>query len=104
MQVKIGFKKYDIRMEDRIYTDEPVELYGQCDFRKNSIRVAQSLGKMQAACTLLHEVLHGIDHDRGTDLTEQQIVQVANGLYQFFVDNRDFLQSEEFKKNFSEEE
>ncbi len=104
MQVKIGFKKYGIRMEDRIYTEEPVELYGQCDFQKNIIRVAQSHGKMQAACTLLHEVLHGIDHDRCTDLTEQQIEQVANGLYQVFVDNWDFLQSEEFRKNFSEEE
>lgn len=104
MQVKIGFKKYDIRMEDRIYTDEPVELYGEGDHRKNIIRIAQSFGKPQAACTLLHEVLHGIDRDRGTDLTEQQVGQVANGLYQFFVDNRDFLQSEEFQKNFSEEE
>ena len=93
MPIKIGYKTYQVICKDRLYTEKPEELYGQIDHDKKIIELSAHYDIDQRICTLLHEVIHGVDNDRSLKLGEHQITQLAIGLYQVVKDNPEFLKN-----------
>jgi hypothetical protein len=52
------------------------------------VKTDQCFGEMQD--TLLHEILHVIDYNNGTEMTEQQVKMTATGLLAVLKDNKEF--------------
>lgn len=64
---------------------------GEADSEKGEIRLVEGLERSVYEATLLHEVLHIIDHHLDLDVTEAQITGLAQGLFQVWKDNPGFL-------------
>lgn len=64
---------------------------GRCDSDKQEIYVENRQPLEGEQDTLLHEVLHAVDHTFCIALTELQVRQIATGLLAVFKDNPDFL-------------
>lgn len=77
---------------------------GDIDYDHNRIRIDVSYGSPTShVCTLLHEVVHGIVHDRdiyfGEGADEESIVEAfAKGLYQVLRDNPDLTAPKKRKR------
>ena len=77
---------------------------GDINYDHNKIRIDISYGSSTShICTLLHEVVHGIVHDRdicfGGGADEEAIVEAfAKGLYQVLTDNPDLTARRPRKK------
>lgn len=91
MQIKIGYKNYEVEYKEKVYSEKPEELYGQINFSEDCIAIANKFSADQQRCTLLHEVIHGVDNDRGLALSEHQIEQLAIGLFQVIRENPQFV-------------
>ena len=57
------------------------------------ISISHSLDTQK--CTLVHEILHGIDEMYKLGLKESQVEQLAKGLYQMIKDNPDMFKEEQ---------
>src|SRR5580704_13092949 len=64
---------------------------GECDTDASEIRLGVWLEQSISRATLLHEVIHFIDHTLDLDMTEAQVTGVAQGLFQVLRDNEKFL-------------
>lgn len=66
---------------------------GDCDFEKKVIRVATHLGQEEASSTLLHEILHGLLHEYGIEVKDEEVMVCAleDALFQVLRDNRGAL-------------
>lgn len=87
LNVKIGYRNYELKFEDIIYTDKPEELYGEIKYDDEVIRISRKFSLKQQAATILHEILHGIDEDREVGLTEKQVSQISIGLFDVMAKN-----------------
>jgi hypothetical protein len=54
--------------------------YGECFVDLCSIEIASYQCDHQKRDTLLHEVMHAVDHEMDTDMKEEQIRRMATGL------------------------
>lgn len=61
---------------------------GRADTKLGLIHLCIDLPETIKEQTTLHEVLHVIDENLGTKLSEEQITALAAGLYSFFKDNK----------------
>jgi len=94
-KIKIGGHKYQV-IFPYVFT-ERTDRGGDCDFQRNVIRIADSVGTMKCAdstimVTLIHEVLHAIDNTSGHaifsgEYGENEIEGLSEGIYQVLVDN-----------------
>ena len=73
--VNIIGKSYIVSMIDRPEGD-----YGECFSDQCRIEVAAYQCHEQRADTLLHEVMHGIDHEMHSNMAEAQIRRMSTGL------------------------
>ena len=64
---------------------------GECDDFKQEINVDLDYPIQQVHDTLLHEVIHAIDHAMKSKLSEEQVAATATGLYAVFNDNPELL-------------
>jgi hypothetical protein len=64
-----------------------VDKMGECDSDLGTICVKAGMEPSIEEATVLHEVVHFIDHVLGTELEENQVSGLAQGLYQFFSEN-----------------
>lgn len=100
MKIRIGYMDYDLGYWSEQLAQEK-DMLGQINQKHGTIRVAPNQQPHQEACTILHEVLHGIvwdrvgadDLQRGTGLEEKIVHQVSNGLITFIRDNPAFVRS-----------
>lgn len=87
-KVRIGGVDYSIRYEERLISDDGKALAGQIDYNKGIIRIEPKVQSIQGMCqTLLHEIMHGIEHHFKMDLTEDEIDNLASGMYMIIKDN-----------------
>ena len=87
-KVKIGSIIYDIDLVDCDNSEfSELKLFGSIDHIKNKITIVKSLNKQRTWQTLFHEVLHAIDFDYQTNLSEENLTRLANGFYQVLIDN-----------------
>jgi hypothetical protein len=60
---------------------------GQADAENGEIRIRADLEKSVEQATLLHEVIHVLDHHLDLGLTEEQVAGIGQGLFQVLRDN-----------------
>jgi len=66
-------------------------VYGDCDSRRQLVRIAQDQTHQDAQDTLLHEFVHAIDHTRGYGFTEEQVTGLSTDLIALFRANPKFI-------------
>lgn len=89
--LEIGYKDYKI-----IQAEKPVVLdnsicYGTISYDNQEIKLDKTYKKDQLLCTLIHEVIHGIDDDLNIGLDETAVELLGKGLYIFLKHNLDKL-------------
>lgn len=86
VEVKIGYKDYSVEKVNDLNDGRNI-LYGQILYDEEKIKLKSDLTQNMLKCTLLHEVVHGIDEQNAINLTEEQVEKLGVGLYQFIRDN-----------------
>lgn len=87
-KVKIGPYTYKISYPLVVpLTESRRELNARIDYDANTIHIRSGLPALPRAEGFLHEVVHGIVHDRDIDMDETDVEQMARGLLALFVDN-----------------
>lgn len=88
-KIKIGSMEYDV-----IKTDKPILLDGQVcngiiDYENLFIEISTNRATQKQEETLMHEILHGIMHERNLILEDEEMVveEISKGLYQVIKDN-----------------
>jgi hypothetical protein len=76
-EVDIVGKPYTVALMVREAGD-----YGECFADQCRIEVADYQCQLQRQDTLLHEVLHAVDHEMHCNMSEAQIRRIATGLLQ----------------------
>jgi hypothetical protein len=61
---------------------------GICYAHKNRIEIDRNLHPDKAGETFLHEVIHAIEQNMNLRMTENQVNNLALGLYQFLKNNK----------------
>jgi hypothetical protein len=94
-KIKVGYKTYDI-----IYTGiispiianyEPA-VQGKCCPDEDKLHIFEHpLSEDAIRNTLLHEILHAIDMQMNTKLTEEQVVGITNGILSTGIDNKSII-------------
>jgi hypothetical protein len=67
----------------------PGKDFGECETRTGVIKVNPNASIDQQRDTLLHEVIHAIDHELDTGMRERQVRLLATGLFHFLRANPD---------------
>lgn len=90
---------YEVRSEEHL--DNGVNLaYGNINYEESVIRLldTERIGHQHKSVTVLHEILHGIQHHYGIELPtedEERIIDgFARGLYQVLEENPLFEEKE----------
>lgn len=83
-RVKIVGKNYSVVVVDKV--DEEDSL-GDSDEPSQQITIRRCQHFEAAKDTVLHEIVHAIDHAMGMDLAEQQVVGIAAGVLQVLREN-----------------
>lgn len=94
-KVRIGGIDYVVQYEERLISDDGKALAGQIDYSEDIIRLEPKVQSTQGMCqTLLHEIMHGIEHHFKMDLTEDEIDNLASGMYMVVQDNPDMFRAD----------
>ncbi|SMC17218.1 hypothetical protein SAMN02745134_00262 [Clostridium acidisoli DSM 12555] len=91
-KVRIGSVDYMISRTDEIIIVNHQECFGDIDFNKKIIRIAQNIQDIQGEeITLLHEMLHGLVYERNFEYErcddETITEEISRGLHQLIRDN-----------------
>lgn len=90
--VRIGYRTYQVQLVKRVDKDDS---YGSCSTHSGIIKIREKQNSEEKANTIIHEVLHGIWHDKViglSDSTEEKIVTaLSNGLISLMRDNPKFM-------------
>lgn len=103
-KVRISGIDYIVKQVEQPVCVDGRQCCGDIDYDHNTIRIDISYGSPTShACTLFHEIVHGIVHDReiyfGEGADEESIVEAfARGLYQVLVDNPELTARRHRKK------
>lgn len=65
--------------------------FGRTDLNKATITIARGLAKDVKNEVLVHESLHALSEALDIDLTETQIIRLAEGIMAFIKDNKKFI-------------
>ena len=91
-KVRIGGVDYSIEYVERLISGDGKALLGQIEYDTAVIRLEPNAQDAQGKCrTLLHEIMHGIEHHFKLDLSEEEIDNLANGMYMVIKDNPDLF-------------
>lgn len=80
-------KRYAVQLVQRESGD-----YGECFVDKCRIEVADYQCEDQQRDTLLHEVMHAVDHEMHCSMSEPQIRRMATGLLAVLRHNPEFVE------------
>lgn len=86
-KVKICFKDYKVNKIDGTVINDNKVCYGSIEYSEGHINISTLYSDDMQKCTLIHEIIHGIDELFNIDLQESQVEQLAKGLYGVIKDN-----------------
>ncbi len=91
-KIRIGGMDYEVSKSNKVLVLEGKECFGIIYYNKHLIEINDNIGDIQQQeQTFLHEVVHGIIHERNLDLKnsdEESIVdELATALHQIIRDN-----------------
>lgn len=90
-KLRVAGHDYKVLFDDKYLNKQ--DLFGQCDFVSQKIRLAKHAckklrAKSDISRTFVHEMLHAIDgHYNNYELSEKVIGRISNGIYQVLADN-----------------
>lgn len=84
--VKIGPYTFKVIAHDDL-KDDGTKCWGTIKYADGNINIETGHSDEHTRVTLLHEVLHGIDHAGEIGLKEKQIRRLAPALVAFLMDN-----------------
>lgn len=87
--IKCGAFVYRVRHKKRLCSSDHDRLKGQARHNDLEIRLDKGMRFPHQRETLLHEVLHAVDVDRGLELSEDAVHQLSVGLAAVLLDNPD---------------
>lgn len=96
-KVRIGGVDYAVEIGTDPVIVDGKQCFGSIEYASHKILIDKTLGDhAQHSCTLLHEIFHGIVHDRmidfGEGADEETIVEaLSRGMYQVLADNPDLM-------------
>lgn len=92
-KVKIGAMEYEV-----IKTDKPILLdnevcNGIIDYYYLFIEISNNRAIQKQEETFIHEILHGIIHERNLILEDEEMIveEISKGLYQVIKDNKEIF-------------
>lgn len=103
--IRIGSVNYSVELSDTPVLFENEKCRGIIDYDQSKIVLdAKSLERQQLELTLLHEVVHGMLHDRGLEQENDEMLvdALAYALHQLIIDNYDLFATLDTKKIISE--
>ena len=86
-RLKIGGKNYKVNYVNDNVVDGTTVCYGNISFDLCHINISTLYHEDHQLCTLMHEVIHGIDDYIGIGLTEEQTMKLSKGLLGFIREN-----------------
>ena len=88
-KVKVGGLEYEIKLKDRILSDDNQDCYGMCIAKDCVIELLNNVPKQRQDQTLVHEIMHAVFEEAGiTDDNEEDIVnRLSLVWYQVLKDN-----------------
>lgn len=100
--LKIGGLTYDLQLLDSPPKLNGAEVLGMINYDRQEIYVSNEQHVETKLVTILHEILHGIVHDRNLPVggNEENIVDgLSRGIYQILVDNPKMVSTLMYKLN-----
>lgn len=85
-RVKIGGRTYDIALVEQVDRREP-DTVGQILYKEQKINLEKGNHKEYTEQVFWHELVHGIDLQSDSGLTEEQVRSFSLGLYEFLKAN-----------------
>lgn len=92
-KVKIGCFTYEVVSVDIVNKFNPSK--GEIDYIKKIIKLDETMTESDRRETILHEVIHGIDHFLEIELEEEQVRKIGRGLAMVLLDNPNLLKGDE---------
>lgn len=87
--VRVIGKTYTVRVVNKSPLDKDS---GECDEKSQTITVNEDQTEEAMQDTILHEVVHAIDHTLRLDMSENQVAMMATGLIAVIRDNPEFTE------------
>jgi hypothetical protein len=80
---------FGMRHDVATYQDKSVNdtSMGTSDSKRGIIKLCEGMPADIAEQTLLHEIIHLIDLNLGTELTEKQVLGITSGIYSVIKEN-----------------
>lgn len=80
-KIRIGSVDYDVKLTDEVLVLNSQQCKGTIDFEFNEIKISNSVQDIQnQEQTLLHELIHGMVHDRKIDFKNMDEESIVDGL------------------------
>jgi len=89
-KIRIGSLDFDVIMQDTPIVLNNQQCYGEIDYATTEIKLDATIASDQhLEVTFLHEIIHGILHDRGfKEAEDEELIEgIARGLHQLIRDN-----------------
>ena len=91
-RLKINSSIYEIRYVDEVKIDGVNDLLqGALNRWDKVIEIKRDLGEQARKQTIAHEAVHGILDEASIALSERTVERLANMLYGFMIDNKEFI-------------
>ena len=90
-RVKIVSKRFTITYPaEGTHAELPQDQMGACNHTAQKILIEDGLEYDTEKEVVLHEILHAIDHEMATNLTEEQVDSMGRGIIATLMDNPGF--------------
>lgn len=95
MSIKIGYKNYNIKLENEVYDDSRNACFGIISYDKETIRIATKFSQNLQNQALIHELVHAIGDKYQLDINkdEKTVDLLAAGIYELILDNTEQVKS-----------
>lgn len=86
-EIVVGIYRYRTEWAERLTSPDHVRLNGRCNTSDLVIKIDSSMEDQRILVTAVHELLHAIEDERGLDLEERDVNQLAFGITALLLDN-----------------
>lgn len=66
--------------------------FGACNYAFQLIEFNPKLADDELKDTIIHEMIHCLDHGMQTEMSERQVHAISTGLYSLLKDNKEFFE------------
>ena len=86
-KIRVGSGDYKIYKRGGLVTEDGTGALGKAQHIRNRIVLSSGYKRQRTYRTFWHELIHCIESERGLDLEEREVDQIAMGIVELFKDN-----------------